>query len=131
MTRVLIIDDDTQLRTMLRETLEKKGYEVIEAGEGREGLQRYRVTPADVIILDIFMPGQEGIETIRALQFINPEVKIIAISGGGLAVREDSLPIAAMLGAQRTLQKPFLRNDLLQAVRELVQDKGEEAWTAS
>ncbi|HEY7489743.1 MAG TPA: response regulator [Candidatus Tectomicrobia bacterium] len=122
MARVLIIDDDAQLRTMLRESLEQRGYEVDEACDGYEGLRHYRATPPDVIILDIWMPEQEGLETLRALRCTNPEVKVIAISGGHLMGSVDFLRAAKLLGARRTLHKPILRHDLLQAVYELVQD---------
>jgi len=119
MARILIIDDDTPLRTTLREYLEAQGYEVIEARDGREGLQRYGAARPDVILLDVFMPEQEGLETIRALRRAAPDVKIIAISGGGRTGPMDILHVAALLGAQRTLQKPFPQHALLKAVHEL------------
>ncbi|HEY7494388.1 MAG TPA: response regulator [Candidatus Tectomicrobia bacterium] len=123
MTSILIIDDDPQTRTMLRKMLERKGYEIVEAREGREGLRLYNATPAiDVVITDILMPEQEGLETIRALRRTSPEVKIIAISGGGRTGTLDFLPVAAKLGAQCTLHKPIAWQTLLQAVRALVPD---------
>ncbi|GIX49050.1 MAG: transcriptional regulator [Candidatus Tectimicrobiota bacterium] len=120
MTRILVIDDEDQMRGMLRQALERAGYEVEEARNGREGLWRYRQAPVPLIITDILMPEKEGLEIIRALRREYPDVKIIAISGGGRTGNLNFLDIAAKLGAHRTLQKPFGLRELLQAVRELV-----------
>jgi CheY-like chemotaxis protein len=121
MTRILIIDDDAELRPTLRAILEQVGYEVVEAADGQEGLQRYVVVPADVVLLDILMPEREGLETMRALRRLNAQVKVIAMSGGGQTGTMDFLHVAAALGAQRTLHKPFTRQTLLEAVRDLTQ----------
>jgi CheY-like chemotaxis protein len=123
MTRILIIDDDADLRTTLRDLLEHAGYEVVEVSNGREGLQRYLGASMDLVITDLLMPEQEGVETIRALRQINPQVKIIAMSGGGQTGRMDFLHVAEVLGAQRTLHKPFNRQTLLEAVRDLTQSE--------
>ena len=121
MPRILIIDDDPQARALLRQALERAGHTVLEAADGQEGLQYYRASPTDLIITDILMPEREGLETIMALRKEFPDVKIIAISGGGRAGRLDFLDIAARLGAQRTFRKPFNLRELLAAVREVVQ----------
>jgi DNA-binding response OmpR family regulator len=76
MVRILIIDDEEPVRAMLRTMLEQTDYEVIEAHEGRAGMQRHQETPADVILLDLFMPGKEGLETIQALRRADPQVHI-------------------------------------------------------
>ena len=125
MARILIIDDETDLRTTLRDILEAQGYEVIEASDGRQGLRHYLLAPMDLVITDLLMPEHEGMETIQAMRRVNPQVKIIAISGGGQTGRLDFLKAAAVLGAQRTLRKPFRQGELLAAVRELMQ--GESA----
>jgi CheY-like chemotaxis protein len=130
MARLLIIDDDVQFRLTLREILEQAGYEVVEASDGREGLQRSQATHMDVILLDLLMSGQEGLETMRALRQADPQVKIIAMSGGGQTGRMDFLKVAAVMGAQRTLQKPFRHEALLAAVRELTQGDNEGRHTA-
>ena len=83
MALILIIDDDDQIRRVLRKTLERDGYDVADAPNGKEGIRLYRENPADLVITDIIMPEKEGIETIRELRRDFPEVKIIAISGGG------------------------------------------------
>lgn len=120
MASILIIDDEEQMRTALCSLLEGSGYEVISASDGKEGLKLYHEKPTDLIITDLIMPEKEGIETIMELKRISPDVKIIAISGGGHNDPEDYLPLAKQLGAQRTIAKPFGGEELLKAVRELL-----------
>ena len=120
MARILIIDDDVQILDMLRQTLELKGYEVVDATNGKEGIRLYRENPADLIITDIIMPDKEGIETIIELKRDFPDVKIIAISGGGRIGPEGYLSMAKKLGARYTFSKPVKREELLAAVRELI-----------
>ena len=118
---ILLIDDDEQFRLMLRYMLESAGYTVVETANGRDGVCRYRQTPTDVVITDLIMPEQEGAETIEILRRDKPEAKIIAISGGPRGGKMDCLEMAKHLGAQRILRKPFEREELLQALRELLQ----------
>lgn len=120
MASILIMDDDEQIRTMLRMLLEGSGYKVVEAHDGTQGIRLFREDPTDLIITDIIMPDKEGIETIMELKRDFPDVKIIAISGGGRSDPEEYLYLAKKLGAQRTIAKPFEKEDLLKAVRELV-----------
>lgn len=121
MDHILIIDDDDQFRAMLYEMLERSGYEVTEASDGKEGIKFYRENPTDLIITDLIMPEKEGIETIQELKQDFSDVKIIAISGGGRVGPEDYLQLAKMLGAQRTLTKPVDRDELLKVVEELLE----------
>jgi DNA-binding NtrC family response regulator len=118
MKRVLIIDDDEQLRALLFEILDRAGFEVIEAANGEEGLKRYREQPIDLVITDLIMPEKEGVETIVELRREFPNARVVAISGGGRAGGRDYLPIAARLGASRTVAKPFTSQEILEAVRE-------------
>lgn len=120
MARILVIDDNTLTRHMLRQALERAGYEVLEASNGKAGVQVQRSTPADMIITDILMPEQGGLETIRVLQRDSPGVKIIAISGGSQIGDYDSLAVAQSLGARQALQKPFTLQDMLHAVHEVL-----------
>ena len=119
MARILVIDDEEEIRTILRQTLEGAGYEVTAVPDGNEGLKQYSLNPADVVITDLVMPEKEGIETIMDLKRSFPGVKIIAISGGGHVGPEEYLRLAIGLGAQKALSKPFGLGDLLKAVREL------------
>ncbi|MEJ2039532.1 MAG: response regulator [Desulfosarcinaceae bacterium] len=119
MKQILVIDDDTQFRLMLRRILEKQGYEVHEASDGKQGLDSYRSLQTDLVITDIIMPEKEGVETIVALRSEYPSVKIIAISGGGRNAPGDYLMLAKKLGAQVTMEKPLDRNHLLEEIELL------------
>jgi DNA-binding response OmpR family regulator len=118
--RVLLIDDNESLRSSLHRTLVRAGYEVEDAPNGDLALRAYRRQPADVVITDIVMPDKEGLETIRELRRLYPDVKIIAISGGGTGRANDYLDLARRLGASRILAKPFLGDDILALVAEVL-----------
>jgi DNA-binding NtrC family response regulator len=112
---ILIIDDEIGIRALLRTMLELSGYQVIEASNGRQGLELYRFKPTDLIITDISMPEMNGLDMILDLtrQFLH--AKVIAISGVG--GEDNVLDVARLLGARRTIHKPFSMPLLLQAVR--------------
>jgi DNA-binding response OmpR family regulator len=118
--KILVIDDDDQMRILLRQVMEWAGYEVMEAGDGREGMAKQRAFAADLIITDLIMPEQEGLETITSLRKEYPRLKIIAISGGGRIGPEAYLPAAIELGADRVFSKPFDVRELADAVKELL-----------
>ncbi|MBR9990875.1 MAG: response regulator [Gemmatimonadetes bacterium] len=120
MASVLIIDDDSGIRTLVRSVLERAGHTVDEASDGAEGMMRYRVAPADLVITDVFMPGQDGIETIQQLRDEFPDVRILAISGGSAAGPRGTLTDARMLGADATLAKPFTIEEFTTAVAGLL-----------
>jgi CheY-like chemotaxis protein len=118
---VLVIDDDTQVRTFLREVLEAEGYEVREAVNGKEGVKAYRQRPADLVLCDIFMPEKEGLQTIRELHDEFGKVKIVAISGGNCHLSQaDFLPLAKKYGAVAGLYKPMKSSTLVGTVREIL-----------
>ena len=121
MARILTIDDDVQTLNMLRQMLECEGYDVVAAPGGKKGIRIYREQPIDLIIMDIIMPDMEGIETIRELKQDFADIKIIAISGGGLIGSEGYLHLARIFGAQRTYAKPFERKEFLKGVREILE----------
>ena len=118
--KILIIDDEEQIRLVLKEMLERFGYEVLEATNGEEGLALQREKAADLIITDIIMPDKEGLETIRELRREFPEVNIIAISGGGQIGSDQYLKAAKQFGAMCTLQKPVGLEQLRQEVHRLL-----------
>ncbi len=120
MARILVIDDEELVRVSLRKILETAGHDVVEAPDGREGLERYRENPADVVITDIIMPQMEGIETIQTLKLEYPDAKIIAISGGGQVDKRTLLTWAAHSGAQDVLFKPFKSKEIVGAVRRVL-----------
>jgi PAS domain S-box-containing protein len=118
--RILVIDDDEAIRTAIRRTLEHAGHDVLEAADGVMGLRVYRESGADVIVVDLFMPGRDGLEFIRDLRTEGRSTKIIAISGGGRSQQTDLLKAAAVFGAARTLSKPLALADLVAAVHDLL-----------
>ena len=123
MASVLIVDDEDQLRTLMCETLKEAGYRVTEARDGAEALRQYRMVPADLVIMDILMPNQDGLETTVTLRREFPNVKIIAITGGSDMIGIlNFLDVAKMLGAHRVLQKPFDMKTLLDTVQAELQD---------
>lgn len=123
MARILIIEDDDQYRAMLKKMLQKAGYnDIEEAADGSAGVKMFRRHPFDLVITDIIMPDKEGIEIIMELTREYPRVKIIAMSGGGSGGPQNYLEIARHLGASRTLAKPFTRTDLIESVRELLDE---------
>jgi DNA-binding NtrC family response regulator len=131
MARILIIDDESQIRSMLRLMLERVGYEVDEAPDGIEGIRQYREDPADLIITDLIMPNKDGIGMIIDLKKEFPKVKIIAMSGGGVNRPEGYLDGAKKLGATRTLTKPIDRDEMLEAVKETLKDTRSPAESSS
>ena len=117
MPSVLVVDDEDQVRQLIRETLEQAGYDVEEACDGKQGLERYRAKQTDLVIMDILMPDQDGLESIMTLRREFPASRVIAITGGSDMIGIlNFLDVAKMLGARRTLQKPFEVKALLEAV---------------
>lgn len=121
MNRVLVIDDDEQVREMLRRMLEYDGFEVVEAEDGDQGLRLAEQAPVDLVITDILMPNKEGLETIMGLRRHQRDLPIIAISGGGFSGSLDYLTTADKLGATMTVAKPFTRQQMIAAVRKALQ----------
>ena len=122
MPRILLVDDDELLRGALHQILVRAGHDVDDASNGKVAVQAYRRQRCDVVIMDIVMPDEEGLGTIRELRRADPNAKIIAISGGGLGKAGDYLGIAQMLGAMRRLAKSFLPEALLAMIAEVHAD---------
>ena len=118
--RILIADDDGDVRSALARQLTRTGYEVLEAADGRRCLEVLRTTPVDLVILDIYMPELDGMAVIAQANRDFANVRILAISGGGTVPRDQTLEIARRLGATRTLTKPFEHEEFMSAVRELL-----------
>jgi len=119
MASILLVDDDRQIRDMLKLTLERAGHGVTEAENGVQAVSFYNADDHDLVITDIVMPEKEGIETIMDLRNINSEVRIIAISGGGRINPDDYLSWARRFGVTHTFTKPVKRDLLLEAIEEL------------
>jgi len=118
MTKILLIEDDEILRPMIASVLRQAGYPVVEAIDGKQGLELTRTVHPVLVITDLVMPEKEGIETIRELRQIENGPAIIAISGAAAA--SNYLGLASKLGARRTLMKPFKSEALLQAVNDVI-----------
>jgi DNA-binding NtrC family response regulator len=118
--RILIIDDEAQIRELLGQMLTREGYDVAYARDGKEGMNACREQSIDLIITDIIMPEKDGIEMILELRHDFPALKVIAISGGGRLGPDGYLEMARKLGAHRTFFKPFNRKEILDAVQELL-----------
>ena len=126
MKDVLIIDDDDAVRAALKRALVRSGHFVRTAASGADGLNELRARCADVVITDIIMPSQHGVDTIRAIVKEFPQVRIVAISGGGnygvADYKPDAITTTAYLtearhaGAHAVLTKPFETRDLLDAI---------------
>jgi two-component system chemotaxis response regulator CheY len=122
MPSILVVDDEDQIRLLIRETLEQVGYHITEARDGKEALEQYRLAPADLVIMDILMPNQDGLETTVALRREFPDVRVIVITGGSDMIGMlNFLDVAKMLGAHSTLQKPFEMKALLDTVQAELQ----------
>jgi len=119
MKRILIIDDEPDILMMLKKMLERAGFEVDLAVNGESGMQLFISQSADLVITDIIMPEKEGLEIIREMKQLKPDLKIIAISGGGRLSADSYLGTAKMFGADRVFQKPFRQAELIAAVTEL------------
>jgi CheY-like chemotaxis protein len=120
MVRILVVDDDSEIREMIKKILLRSGYEVMLAGNGQEALDLQKAIPADLIITDLIMPEKEGLETIIEIRRDYPSVKIIAMSGGGKIGPDNYLKTAKVLGAHKTLSKPFELRELLKEVKDLL-----------
>ena len=120
MKKILIIDDESYILLMLKKMLERAGYEVDLASNGREGMDLFNKETADLVITDIIMPDKEGLELIIEMKRQRPNLKIIAMSGGGRISPDSYLECATHFGAEKVFQKPFRQKELVSAVRELI-----------
>ncbi|WP_031484394.1 response regulator [Maridesulfovibrio frigidus] len=120
MPRILVVDDDPISRQILRAMLEKEGHIISEAEDGIKALNNYDKDVIDIVITDIFMPEKEGVQTVRELMKENPDVKIIAVSGGSSSANYDSLDWVKMFGVKYTFTKPFNSKEIVAAIEELL-----------
>ena len=116
MSNILIIDDEPNVRLLIRKMLEPDGHIITEASDGIEGIKSYHDNPIDIIITDLIMPEKEGLETIHELKKEYPALKIIAMSGNN----KIHLDTAKLLGAEFVLVKPFKKEELLLTIQELI-----------
>ena len=120
MQRILIADDDEVLNEILCRMLERTGYETLGALNGMEAVKICQREPVDLLVIDIFMPEQEGIATILEMRRDFPHKKIITMSGGGNTGMKDYLNMAELLGSGGIIAKPFTNSELLQLIEKLL-----------
>jgi len=118
MQTILIVDDDEETRKVLHESLTRAGFSPFAVASGEEAVRVCRAQRIDVVLLDIWMPEKDGLETVMEIRRGAPEAKAIAMSGGGKLGSMHPLTFAARLGAKRTLTKPFTHQELLSAISE-------------
>ena len=116
---ILIIEDDRDLREMLRSALLRKDYTVLEADNGKEALINFKPGVTDLVVTDLLMPEEDGLKVIMQMREMKPEIKVIAISGGGKAGPGSYLRMAKALGADSVFPKPFSVNDLVNRIDDL------------
>ncbi|HZY26145.1 MAG TPA: response regulator [Bacteroidales bacterium] len=125
MAKILVLDDEPSILLMIKKMLEKAGHEVDTALNGKEGMLLFDKNKPDMVISDIIMPEKEGLETIFELRRMYPDLKIIAISGGGRIGPDGYLPGAKLLGANMVFQKPLDQKEFVNAVNQLLgENKG-------
>ena len=121
MAQILVIDDNDQFREMLRECLEKAGYEVLVASDGKIGVELYRDKHPDLVITDVIMPEKDGAEVIFDLQREFPGIKMIVMTGGGQDDAQTYLKsIMTFSNVKYAFEKPFAMDELLRVVKEIV-----------
>lgn len=119
--KILIIDDEPTALRVLRKILEFEGYEVLEAANGKEGVELFQQNPCDLVITDMVMPIKDGLQTILDLREEAPDLPVIAVSGGGNISKERYLAVAGYLEKVMTIAKPFSVEAITDAVRQLLQ----------
>ncbi len=119
--KILLIEDDELIRLTCKNILNKASFDIIQADNGKTGLDLYRQERPDVVITDILMPDKEGLETILDIRKVNPNAKIIAMSGGGSTQNMSFLKIAEKVGATCILPKPFKPDSLLSVIDKVLQ----------
>jgi CheY-like chemotaxis protein len=132
MSHVLLIDDSERVRETVKVMLESAGFDVSVASDGVDGLNQFREDRFDVVVSDVVMPRKDGLETIREIRDLSPDIPIIAMSGGthfsdhgcGQGLTSYALCAAEELGATRAISKPFSRQELLDAIGESVMEAG-------
>lgn len=120
MPGILIVEDDKDLREMLKVSLIRKRFTVLEAENGKDAIAHFKPSVTDLVVTDLIMPEEDGLKVIMRLREIKPSIKIIAISGGGKAGPGSYLNLAKALGADVIYSKPFSVNDMITRIEELL-----------
>jgi CheY-like chemotaxis protein len=121
MARILVIDDDADLRTMTTVFLESGGHEATVVANGALGLQALQTASYDLVLCDLFMPDVDGLEVLRELRRLSSDVPVIAMSGGAFGGTVDLLAVARHLGAVEIIEKPFTQRALLRVITRVLE----------
>lgn len=119
MARILVIDDDGVFRSMARATLAKAGFQVEEAVDGKAGVEAFKKKAFDLVIVDMYMPGQDGIDTIFEMDAGSKGIPVLAVTGGH-SMGTDTLRLAESAGANLTMEKTFTPEEFVAAVKGLL-----------
>lgn len=119
--KILVIDDETPIRSMLKKILEREDFIVIVAANGSDGLRKALDQPPDLVITDLLMPEKEGLETILELKRCAPQIPVVAMSGGGLNDPAGYLQTAKLFGADAVMEKPVNKKTLLKIIDDTLQ----------
>lgn len=121
MPGILIVEDDDDLREMLKVSLLRRKFVVMEAVNGKDAIIHFKPSITDLVVTDLIMPEEDGLKVIMKLREMRPGIRIIAISGGGKAGPGSYLSLAKVLGADAVFSKPFSLNDLVAKIEELLE----------
>lgn len=120
MARILLLDDEEALLRLMADVLEREGHDVITSTDGRRSEEHDLIMTLDLVVTDLMMPNSDGLEVVRNVRATHPELKILAISGGGRAISQNFLPAAQAMGADDILNKPFRPSAFLEKVKSLL-----------
>lgn len=121
MCRVLVIEDSNVTRMLIASLLKHLGHSVVEAGDGLKAMRAFVPGTIDLVITDIIMPDQEGVETIRQIRQLDEAVPILAMSGSDSQLGAmDYLSMTLAFGANDTLRKPFSLDALVAKLEGLL-----------
>jgi Response regulator containing CheY-like receiver, AAA-type ATPase, and DNA-binding domains len=120
MPGILIVEDDKELREMLKISLLRNNFTVLEAENGKDAIVHFKPLLTDLVVTDLIMPEEDGLKVVIKLKELKPSIKIIAISGGGKVGPGSYLNLAKVLGADAIYSKPFSINDLVIKIEELL-----------
>jgi DNA-binding response OmpR family regulator len=123
MPGVLIVEDDKELREMLKLSLSRRNFTVFEAENGKSAIAHFKPTITDLVVTDLIMPEEDGLKVVIKLRELKPSIKIIAISGGGKVGPGSYLNLAKALGADAIYSKPFSINDLIAKIEQLLESE--------
>jgi CheY-like chemotaxis protein len=123
MPGVLLVEDDKELREMLKMSLLRNGFTVMEAENGKDAIVHFKPLITDLVVTDLIMPEEDGLKVVIKLRELKPSIKIIAISGGGKVGPGSYLNLAKALGADAIFSKPFSINDLISKIELLLDNE--------